>query len=1229
MLPQQAVAVSAGAAAAAPKDDHLRGIQGYYRQPTVGKDTIIFVCEDDLWSVPTSGGIARRLTAAKGTCGSPKLSPDGSLVAFVSEEEGHKEVYVMPSIGGEAKRLTFLGSNSCYISGWSTDGKEIYFNASAATPFYADTRAFSITASGGMPKELNVGQAACISINEHGGTLIGRNNLDPARWKRYRGGQAGELWVDPAGDGDFKPLIKLHGNMVCPMWVGDRAYFLSDHEGVGNIYSCAADGSDLKRHTNHTDYYVRFPSTDGKTIVYTAGARIYMYDTTAGAEREVDVQAPSNLTQLERKFIPAHSYLEEFGLHPKGHTLSIIARGQPFTVPLWEGAVVQHGLGSKVRYRLFDWLHDGKRFLVVNDRDGYERVELHYADQSQEPTMVSDGDNGMFYELAVSPVDDIVALTNHRQQLMLLDLKTKNLKVLDHSPAEPISDISWSPDGKWLAYSFAPRGGQSFIKIVEPKTGAIHDVTSPILHDMSPCFDPEGKFLYLLSERDFYPVYDQAQFNMSFPTITRPYLIPLKNTTASPFVPKVRPLVNEPGKGGKEGAEDEGKGSDSSAAATDDTENDSDARDESTKKEAAKKTAKNKQKSNAADSNEKKASKLAHKKKEPPKVEIDFDGIQGRLLAFPITEGLYREIAPVKGRLLYTQFNIKGIRPNHSWFHSDENLGTLKAYDFEDQKETNVQTGVGHIVLGPDHRTLAYRAKERIRVIDALKKGDESGHAPPPNTVEEPGRKTGWLDLNRVKVMVEPADEWWQMLREAWRLQKQHYWDVDMSQVDWSLVLNRYSALLPRVRTRSDLSDLIWEMQGELGTSHAYEMAGDYRPAPNYRRGFLGADLVYDAGTNGYKIVKIYRGDSWEREYDSPLAEPGLGVHEGDVVLAVSGRPVSKDVSVDSLLVDAAGEAVMLTIKPGPESVAELQRQAAAKAAAKAAEKSKIDQTDKEDGANSKVKKGERRTIHGGVSANRGLPSKAVPAKRQVVCKTLRDERDLRYRDWVESNRRMVHEKSNGQVGYIHIPDMGPKGFAEFHRGFLAEYNHPAMIVDVRYNGGGNVSPLLLEKLNRKRVAYDVSRWGLPEPYPHESVAGPMVAITNQFAGSDGDIFSHCFKLYKLGPLIGKRTWGGVIGISAHYSLVDGTVTTQPEYSFWFKDVGWQVENFGTKPDIEVDIAPQDYAAGRDPQIAKALDLLLTSLKEHPVQLPEFGKHPSKALPKELAAPKELADPNG
>ncbi|HVA32866.1 MAG TPA: PDZ domain-containing protein [Candidatus Baltobacteraceae bacterium] len=1070
--------------------------QGYYRYPTIAGDRIVLVCEDDLWSVSTSGGTATRLTASFGTCTFPRLSPDGRQIAFVSTDEGNPEVYVMPAVGGEPRRLTFLGATQAAVTGWSPDGREVHFVANPVAWYEGETRPFAIEPEGAAPpREIQLGHARAVSIGPDGRLAIGRNANDPARWKRYRGGTAGEIWLDTTGDGTFARLPLPDGNPCWPMWIGERIFFLADHEGIGNLYSCATDGSDLQRHTHEAEYYARFPSTDGKRIVYSAGGEIACYDVATGNAERVEIETHSPAPQTVRRFEDASESLEHFAPHPDGTRLAFVSRGQPFTMPLFEGAVLAHGTGSSVRVRLTEWLPDGKRFLCVTDVNGYEQIAIHRADVSGEPKLVTTGDIGRITDLTCSPTDDVVAFANHRHELCILDLDDGKVRVIDTCPSHRIVDLAFSPDGRYIAYVWWPAHGTSMIRVAKVRSGKVHDVTPPLRTDRSPAWDPEGKYLYFISSRDFNPVYDALAFDLSFPQASRPFVVTLRNDVGSPFVPPPKPIHRDH-----------------------DHEH--------------------------------------HDDKKPDKavrIDIDFDGIQGRVLGFPVEEGEYEQIVAIRDRALFTRFPVKGIKPVRREDREEDSHGTLLAYDFELQRQGTIALDCDEIRLGNDGRTLVYRSAERLRAIDTQGELPEEGDESKPNS--EPGRKSGWIDLDRASVEIVPREEWTQMYREAWRLQTEQFWVEDMNDIDWDRVYDRYKSVLPRVRTRGELSDVIWEMQGELGTSHAYEYGGDYRVPPQYQRGFLGADLAWDQNREGYRIERIYRGDSWDRATDSPLAEPGTDVHAGDVIVAIGGKRVTREVSPDRLMVNTAGRDVSIVLRSGKDE------------------------------------------------------------ERTVLVKALSSEAALRYRAWVEANRRYVHEHTGERVGYLHVPDMGPWGFSEFHRGYLSEFDRKGLIVDVRYNRGGHVSPLLLEKLVRKRVGYDAPRYGAPIPYPPESVGGPIVAVTNQFAGSDGDIFSHCFKLYELGPLVGKRTWGGVIGIDPYHHLVDGTLTTQPEYSFWFIDVGWKVENYGTDPDHEVDIAPHDYRDGKDPQLDLALELMARALENFVDLRPDLSTRPSLPLP--------------
>ncbi len=1068
--------------------------EGYYRFPVICGDRVAFICEDDLWTVPASGGVARRLTSNLGAVGRGLFSPDGSLLAFTGREEGPPEVYVMPSEGGQARRLTYLGALTS-VEGWAPDGSKIVFSSNARQPMARIRVLFTIGRDGaGLPEQVPVGPATTLAYGPNGSVVIGRNAGDPARWKRYRGGTAGELWIDRTGNGQFRPLIRLQGNLASPMWVGNRVDFLSDHEGIGNLYSCTPTGRGLRRHTDCEEFYLRLPTTDGRRVVYHAGADLFVYDPATDVSTKIAIELHSPRVQCSRKFVQADKYLDGYALHPKGHSAAITSRGKLFSMGLWEGPVNQHGQPDPPyggRHRLAQWLHDGERIVAVTDATGEERLQVHRPDLSQPPQLLDEFDIGHPYSLSVSPSADVVALSNHRCELIVMNLAERRMQVADSSKNGPISGGTWSPDGHWLAYSFPVTPQACCLKLFDAWTGKTHEITKPVLFDVEPAFDPEGKYLYFLGCRELDPVYDHLHFDLNFPRGMRPYLITLRKDIPSPFVPAPRAPGGKP---------DEKKNGD--------------------------------------------------EKQEPKRIEIDLEGIEHRVVAFPVPLGRYGQIAGLEGgRVLFTSFPVEGTL-DRTWFSGEPVAkGTLEMFEFDKQDKQTLLNQVSDFVLSQDRKTLLYRSARRLRALKAGEKPDEKVES------EGPGRKSGWLDLGRPKVSVVPLDEWRQMYREAWRLQRDHFWTADMSKVDWERVYNRYLPLLERVGTRGEFSDLMWEMQGELGTSHAYEFGGDYRPQPEYGQGHLGADLTYDAAAGGYRVTHVVRGDSWNPDADSPLNAPGIAVRPGDVLTAVGGRPLGPDVPPGRLLVNQAGSEVLLSF--------------------------------------------------------------ADPKKpRTVSVKALKSEEAARYREWVESNRQRVHRETGGCVGYVHIPDMGPRGYAEFHRLYLTEYDRGALIVDVRYNGGGHVSQLLLEKLARRRVGYDLPRWGAPDPYPAYSVLGPIVAVTNEPAGSDGDIFSHCFKLMKLGTLLGKRTWGGVIGIGPRSSFVDGGLTTQPEYSFWFKDVGWGVENYGTDPTIDVDYTPQDYTRGFDPQLARGIAEALRLVEEYPAQTPTPGQPPHRGFPR-------------
>src|SRR5437588_1404563 len=631
--------------------------QGYVRYPHIHQDRIIFVSEDDLWLVSSEGGRAERLTAGVDEISHPRFSPDGQLLAFVGREEGPGEVYVMPAPGGPARRRTFK-SASCHVLGWSPNGEEILYASNAGQFTHRYEVIYAISPAGGQPRQLPVGMANAISYGPEGGIVLGRNMREAAYWKRYRGGTIGHLWCDLNNNGTFRRLLQLDGNIAAPCWVGERIYFLSDHEGVGNIYSCTPLREDIRRHTDHQDFYAGKLASDRQRLVYHAGAKLYLFDPDTESVRHIDVELPSLRTQLNRKFVSAGRYLNSYALHPQGYAVALTTRGKAFSMGNWEGPVLQHGEQDGVRYRLLEWLNDGKRFVAISDAIGREALVIFNPEDASEPRTLAGIEFGRAVNMAVSPAEgeDVVALANHRNELMVVNLEAEIARVVDRSDYERISEMAWSPDGSWLAYSFANTSQTCAIKLCDMQTGETYFATEPVLRDESPAFDPEGKYLYFLGYRTFNPVKDNFHFEFSFPRGVKPYAIMLRRDQRSPFMPepKVPPGKDKEKEKEENGAKKPGNGS----------------TEEDTQEEHAQK----------ADSEREETPKK-------PSMVIDLEGITTRVVPFPIGEGRFKEVRGIKGKALFLSFPIEGTMHtpgDHAGHH--EPKGSIYSYDFETHK---------------------------------------------------------------------------------------------------------------------------------------------------------------------------------------------------------------------------------------------------------------------------------------------------------------------------------------------------------------------------------------------------------------------------------------------------------------------------------------------------------------------------------------------------------------
>ncbi|MCW2717911.1 S41 family peptidase [Pseudonocardia sp.] len=1103
--------------------------RSYLRFPHLHGDTVVFVAEDDVWTAPLTGGRAYRLTADDVPVSRPRLSPDGSRVAWTSWRDGAPEVFVTGLDGGGARRLSYWGNGLTRTVGWTPDGDVL---AVSAVGQASDRRswAYALPAEGGTPRRLDLGPVSDVAPAPDGGPTVLLSTTmsrEMAWWKRYRGGTAGKLWWDPSGPGEFERLLAdLDGNIDSPMLVESRIAFLSDHEGWGNLYSVGLDGTGLRRHTDHGGdgapaFYARHASTDRERVVYESAGELWILDSLTAEPRALDVRLGGPRTAREPYRPHTADWLVSMEPDRTGRTSVAVVRGTVHRLTHRDGPARTLLAEPGVRARLARPLGDD-RAVWVDDALGEDAVcvaplDVRAAD-APAPRRAGAGELGRVLELEPSPDGNAVALTTHDGRLLVLDTSSPDgaLRELARGADGEIEEISWSPDSAWLAYCEPVEAGLTRVMIARIADGTLVPVTEPRFTDADPVFTSDGRYLAFLSRRSFDPIYDQHSFDLTFPASWRPFLVPLAARTASPFgaSPDGRPVS-----AADEGPEDPPAPDPADPSAEDDE------KDEK----------KNDEKDDDA----------------PPEVVVDVDGLMARVVPIPVVEGRYSGMTAAKDCLLWYRSPVTGVLGDgRAGTDEKAERAVLERFDLTRRKLDVIADPVSAYAVSGDGTRLVVRDRGTVRVL----RTDRSGSGAPSDSDADEYE----VDTRRVVVTVDPAAEWRQMFDEASRLMRDHFWIEDMGGVDWAAETARYRPLVDAVGSHDDLVDLLWELQGELGTSHAYVRghgAGDRDGRP----GLLGADL--EAAPDGWRVVRVLPPETSAPAARSPLSSPGVDVRAGDVILEVGGQPVDPRLGPAPLLVARAGDLVELTVRSGP---------------------------DRDDAGEI----------------------------RRVVIRPLRSEAELRYQDWVAGRRAFVAERSSGRLGYLHVPDMMAPGWAQLHRDLSRETSREGLVLDVRGNGGGHTSQLVVEKLARKVIGWDMVRHGKPVTYPIDAPRGPMVALADEFSGSDGDIVTAAIKRLGLAPVVGTRTWGGVIGIDSRYGLVDGTGVTQPRYAFWFDDVGWSVENHGVDPDIEVVITPQDWVAGRDPQIERAVDMALEALAARPAATPpDPTTRPSRARP--------------
>lgn len=1093
----------------------------YLRLPHLSGDLLCFVAEDDLWLAPLDApGRAWRLTADRTKTGHPRFSPDGRRIAYTTWHSLVPEIHLVDVDGGPGRQLTYWGSADTQVCGWTPDG-DILAVASHGQPFSHFTWAYKVPADGDPGGRLPWGPVADIQCADLAGEhrtllLTGTPPHEPASWKRYRGGAMGRLWLHGQ-----RLLPDLEGHLASPMFVAGRIAFLSDHEGVGNLYSCAYDGTDLRRHTDHDAFYARHAAGDGDRVVYQCAGDLWLVDdfSPGGVPRKLDIRLAGPRTGRRRYQVPAAQNIDGISVDETGRASAVVVRGSLYWLTHRDGPARTITDTPGVRVRLPEMLGSTGQVAYVTDAEGEDAVEiaqLPRATGDRAPRRLASGALGRVLEMACDPEGERLAVASHDGRLLLIDVPEEaaaepeegaaaegaaepeegqagagtGITELIRSVNGPVRDLAFSPDGSWLTWSH-PGVGRSLrkIKLARIKDRLVVDVTNGRFEDENPVFTRDGRYLAFLSWRGFDPVYDVHTGDLSFPLGCRPYLVPLSSATPSPFAlsPEGRPAA-----GGLDPLEDEETG-------------------------------------------------------EAGTVTVEVEGLADRVTPFPVIASKYSGLYPVAGGgLVWLRWPISGAL-GETFVNPADISGrpTLEYFNIAKAKKSELVDHLDWFTVSGDGTRLVVVDEGDLRAVPSTEVGDADS--------------TVWIDVRRILHQADPPAEWRQAYDEAGRLIRAYFWEPGMCGIDWGAVLDQYRPLVERVASPDEFADLLREVLGELGTSHAYVTAARRNEGPpHYQRwqGLLGANFVRRDGR--WVVKRILSGDSSDSKARSPLA--GTGIREGAVLTHVDGRPVHPVTGPYPLLAGSGGTTVELTFIPSEDE-----------------------------------------TGH----------------TRRVAVVPLVDERPLRYQDWVAKRREVVRELSGGKCGYLHIPDMGGSGWAQFNRDLRMEVSRPALIVDVRGNAGGHISELVIEKLTRTILGWDLTRDAQPVSYTSNAPRGPVVALADEATSSDGDMITAAFKLLKLGPVVGQRTWGGVVGMTGRHRLGDGTVITVPMNAAWFDAYGWSVENHGVAPDLEILRTPLDWAEGRHAQLADAVELALELLESNPAAIPPtYSDVPNRSRPK-------------
>ncbi|HEY5219684.1 MAG TPA: S41 family peptidase [Gemmatimonadaceae bacterium] len=1074
---------------------------GYFRFPAISGNTVVFTAEGDLWRVPVTGGTAQRLTTALGQETNAAISPDGKWVAFSASYEGPTEAYVMPIDGGPPTRLTYEGSVATVV-GWTPDGRVLYSTREYST--LPDVELSWVNPATHAHGLVPLAQAADGQYDADGTLFFTRFPFQGSFTKRYHGGTAQSIWRFARNGTEAQPLTTDYtGTSREPMLWKGRIYFNSDRDGVMNLWSMDENGHDLKQLTRQPYFDVKTPSLSDGKIVYQCGADLRVYDIASGHDAMIPIHLVSDFDQTrERWDSDPLALLTSAHLSPTGDRVVLTSRGQVFTAPVGDagGRLAPVARDAGVRYRLARFMPDGKSLLALSDKSGeieFWRVPTDGSPQKQLTT----GAQVLRWDGMPSPDGHYMMHTDKNDQLWLLNLDTGKDTLLGTNQDGDFTDVQWAPDSKWVSYTAPASNHFSQVFVYSIDSGKSTAVTSDRYDSNSPAWSPDGKWLYLLSDRHLQTAvsspWGSRQPEPYFDHQTELFAVALTSGERSPFAPDNE--LTKPTRG---------LTADSATFRGD--------------------SARGGRMNNRA----------------PVHVTVDVSGIEQRLIQVPVPAGDYRDLSTDGKRLYFLSTGGGGGRGGAGAGGGGAQLVSFAIGNQSERVEPLVP-GVRQYELSMDGKKLLVRRGNAFYVFD-------TGAKAPADTAKDR------VDLSHWLIHVDPREEWREEFVDAWRLERDYFYDRHMNGVNWPEIRARYAPLVDRVADRAELSDVISQAVSELSALHTFVRGGDMRTADDsIHPAALGAVLARDETAGGYRVQHIYRNDPDAPDDLSPLARYGVDVHEGDVITAVNHVPALSVPDIGALMRNEASRQVLLTLKPN------------------------------------------------GNGAERDVVVQAI---------TQAQESDLRYSEWEYTRRLAVDSLGHGAIGYLHLRAMGGPDINQWERDFYPVLDRQGLIIDDRHNRGGNIDSWILEKLARKAWFYFQNRVGAPTWDMQDAFRGHVVVLTDAFTASDGEAFAEGFRQLGLGKVIGTRTWGGEIWLSQQNVMVDRGLASAAEMGTYLPDRTWMIEGHGVDPDIMVDNLPHATFGGSDVQLDAAVKELQAEIKADPRPVPAHPAYPDKSL---------------